>query len=236
MDMYTELADIADQYIDEHRSRVDLMVGEVLSQTRPNNIDDNDLRWWAWIMHSILDDLVEGLPLKERLVVLQKQMNAVRTVRTDGLVERADARIDVLAAEIRARVSEAKVGSISDEDVITAVEQAVERAITEFVTKDLDTIMSMFDRLFMEMAGAQVPNRRWFYDGPQDKRNREFCADVLAERKAYTDSEVDNLNNHPSLHVYVPPNVKTLCGGYGCRHQFTPITQETAKKRGIRWD
>jgi hypothetical protein len=36
---------------------------------------------------------------------------------------------------------------------------------------------------------------KWKYAGPQDSKNRSFCAEMLKLNKIYTREEIDNLNN-----------------------------------------
>ena len=36
---------------------------------------------------------------------------------------------------------------------------------------------------------------KWKYEGPQDSKNRDFCAKMLKAGKLYTRAEIDNLNN-----------------------------------------
>jgi hypothetical protein len=83
----------------------------------------------------------------------------------------------------------------------------------------------VWQRTVLETVSEEMGEVKWTYDGPQDDKNRPFCADMKQANKAYTRAEIEELNNHPLLATYVPPNVFLECGGYGCRHMFVPVRQ-----------
>ena len=71
----------------------------------------------------------------------------------------------------------------------------------------------------------------WRYSGPQDSKNREFCADMLDLKKLYTRAEIENLNN--DMETY-NTNVWKYKGGWyhnpstgvnepQCRHTWKQI-------------
>jgi hypothetical protein len=235
-EMFEELALVADTFLEAELARVEALTARLLEEASAEEIERNEMTWWLLIIHSILDDVVERLPLDRRRLIIERGMNVTGGyVPVEEIVGRSYARIDLLAASMRARVAEGKVGGLLGEDLLNAIEQALGRSISEFI-RDLDTSMTMYDRLYMQAIANGMEKRLWEYAGPRDPKNRDFCREVLDARRAYTDEGVDQLNEHPSLHAYVPPNVRTLCGGYGCRHVFVPVTEAQAKKEGLEWD
>lgn len=234
--MYEELAQIADEFLTAELARVDDITRQFLSQATTEDVENNELLWWLMIVHQILDDIVTRLPFDQRQQVLAQGTGAERIqVPVERIIQRVTARVDVLATTLRARVEEGKIGGLLGESLIDSIVDTLTLQITAFI-QELDTALSLYDRLFLARVGKEMKSPLWVYAGPRDNRNRPFCRAVLDERRAYTEAEIDTLNDHPLLHSYVPPNVRTLCGGYGCRHVFAPITTAQAQKEGLAWD
>jgi len=233
--MFEALALSADAFLEKELGRVDDLTQRILDEATAEDIEKNEITWWLLIIHSILDDVIERMPFDRRRQLLEEGMKGSAEVPVEEIVSRSYARIDLVAASIRARVAEGKIGGLLGEDLIEAIEQALSKGIADFI-RDLDTSLTMYDRLFMASLAEGMDNHRWQYAGPRDLKNRLFCAEVLDAKQAYTDNGVEELNNHPSLHPYVSPNVRTLCGGYGCRHVFVPVTRTQAEKEGLQWD
>jgi hypothetical protein len=231
--MFEDLARVSDVFLEEELARVSALVQAILDSAYSSDIDTNELAWWILLMHSVLDNIVTRLPLDRRRQILEEGMKtSVSEIPIEAIVARENARIEMVASSLRLRIAEGKIGGFMEEDLLKAVEQALNKGITDFI-QGLDTSLSVYDRLFMQQVANQQGEHLWVYDGPLDQRNRAFCREILLERSAYTDAGVDELNSRPSLHSYVPPNVKTLCGGYGCRHMFLPITKEKAASMGL---
>lgn len=234
-EMFAALALIADNFLEDSLSRVETLVHMGLDELQDGDIEENDLQRWLVIIHFLLDDFFEQVPFGQRQVVLEHGLqvtNVVVPLRT--LSERFHARVEQVAAAIRVRVAEGKLGGLLGEDLLESIQQAVAKQVRDFIW-DLDTLMSVYDRLFMRQVTAQVDDARWAYDGPRDSRNRVFCRSVLDQKQTFDERGIEKLNLHPDLHAYVPPNVMTLCGGYGCRHMFVPVTKEQAQIRGLQW-
>lgn len=64
----------------------------------------------------------------------------------------------------------------------------------------------------------------FLYDGPDDKKNRPFCAAHVG--RVYSLSRIRRMNNGQGL------SVEAFCGGFGCRHRHSPISLEDALAEG----
>lgn len=58
---------------------------------------------------------------------------------------------------------------------------------------------------------------RYKYDGPQDFKNRSFCAQILAFDRLYTEEEIKNGLSNPEFGNY---SIFDYKGSYGCRHRW----------------
>lgn len=56
---------------------------------------------------------------------------------------------------------------------------------------------------------------RYEYSGPQDSKNRSFCAEILALNRIYTEEEIKNGLSNPEFGNY---SIWDYKGSYGCRH------------------
>lgn len=236
-ELFARLGAISDAWLEEQLGRVEGITEAVLAEMTEQDLEDADLMWWVALLTSLFEPVVLQLPLDARARAIQGfygaplQTSAFR----DKVWARMDGVIQLEAARLHSRAEDARVGDALGEDFVLASAAAVQRAV-ENVIRETDTAMSMFDRLAFAAAGARAPGaRRWAYDGPRDSRNRPFCAAVLDAKQTYDDAGVEALNRHPLLHRYVPPNVKTLCGGFGCRHVFISLSREEAEQRGLKW-
>ncbi len=103
------------------------------------------------------------------------------------------------------------------------------------IRTELNTAFSSFNRAATVLKAVDLfgPNPRFIYLGPDDKVTRPFCDQVLAgnvssefgnvpdrEIPIYSLSEINQLNNGQSL------SVLTSGGGFNCRHDWRPVTEE----------
>jgi len=58
---------------------------------------------------------------------------------------------------------------------------------------------------------------RYKYDGPQDSKNRSFCARILTLDRIYTEEEIKNGLSNPEFGNY---SIWDYKGSYGCRHRW----------------
>lgn len=127
------------------------------------------------------------------------------------------------------------VGNLAAKAQIMAASGRVEgfRATAhEFFASEMRTLVDIFqntllmwERLVLDKIAENFKNEpKFLYMGPQDKRNREFCREIV-NTPPRTRAEIELLNEHPALHYYVPPNVFVMCGGHNCRHLWVPVAQ-----------
>jgi len=223
-ELWAELAGISDSFLEEAESVVPLLADKILRELNPESDEDlvNLGFWLALLLELIEENLIKRVPLDQRAEALTQQFGQ-QVVDTSPLIAQMRSNVGVMAAHVTTKTSEAIMNQKRGEELIQAIEKAIESGLADFV-RSLDTSMSMYDRLFMEEVGRGGTGV-WRYAGPSDARNRPFCGAIVRNKILYTDSGIEKLNNHPLLHSYVPPNVKMLCGGYNCRHVWVPVTR-----------
>lgn len=77
----------------------------------------------------------------------------------------------------------------------------------------------------MDGAASTGLDYVYVYIGPSDGKTRPFCKGLLG--KAYTSSSMSRLNNGAGLPV------REYCGGYNCRHSWSPMVRAEARRDGI---
>jgi hypothetical protein len=70
---------------------------------------------------------------------------------------------------------------------------------------------------------------RFKYFGPQDDKNREFCADMMASNRVYREEDIDNLTNGTENPEFGNYDIFLWRGSFNCRHQWVKLTY---KKEG----
>jgi len=58
---------------------------------------------------------------------------------------------------------------------------------------------------------------RYSYDGPEDEKNRTFCAQIIGLNRIYTEEEIKNGLSNPEFGNY---SIFDYKGSYGCRHRW----------------
>lgn len=97
------------------------------------------------------------------------------------------------------------------------------------VETEVNTLLSGFSRTVSAKKAAEFELGLFLYYGPDDKITRDFCEELLNESPPiYTLEEIEAMDNDQGL------DVLTNCGGYNCRHQWIPITEEKALELGYK--
>jgi hypothetical protein len=92
---------------------------------------------------------------------------------------------------------------------------------------ELQTSLQGFNRSVVVGEAKELGFDLYLYIGPDDNLTRPFCNDVLSkDPPIYTLDEIDSLDNEQGLAVI------TYGGGYNCRHQWRPVSEETARELG----
>lgn len=94
---------------------------------------------------------------------------------------------------------------------------------------EVDTMLSGFSRTVTANKASELGLDLFIYIGPDDKITRDFCDEVLSkDPPIYTREEISAMDNGQGLDAII------YCGGYNCRHQWAPISEEEARNMG--WD
>lgn len=95
------------------------------------------------------------------------------------------------------------------------------------IQTELNTAIQGFSRAVTAGKAKDLGFDLFIYIGPDDDVTRDFCESVLSkDPPIYTADEIDSLDNGQGL------SVMTFGGGYNCRHQWRPITEEAARALG----
>ena len=77
----------------------------------------------------------------------------------------------------------------------------------------------------LKKSFLDTPNHlvRYQYVGPEDERNRDFCAEVLALDLIYRKEDINMMSfraENPDFGYY---SIFDYCGSYGCRHDWDEL-------------
>ena len=97
-------------------------------------------------------------------------------------------------------------------DLVQRLESSEGRQLTEVKTR-----ISQYGRSITAAAADQAGLDHYLYTGPRDGLTRPFC-------KALIDLVVDDQQMR-KLRTGQGRSVKTSCGGYNCRHSWSPVTE-----------
>ena len=91
------------------------------------------------------------------------------------------------------------------------LESSEGRQLTEVKTR-----ISTFGRTITAKIADEVGLEHYLYTGPKDGLTRPFCKALI--NKVVDEKQMRKLRNGQGL------SVKTSCGGYNCRHSWSPVT------------
>lgn len=96
---------------------------------------------------------------------------------------------------------------------------------------EVNTQLATFSRTITANKAQELGFELMIYLGPDDKITRDFCKDLLdKDPPIYTIEEINKMDNGQGL------SVLTSGGGYNCRHQWRPISEERAREMGWQPD
>lgn len=230
-----------DAEIDAYLAAVEEDVSLVFGRFLAGISDDPRSITWDILFLALMDAgvarVVDVMPWGSRARGVARLAPDVREDSTRGLETARDELTRNLNEKLRTTLGEAadtasrmrlegKTSGFRD-----VLDNDLGKAIITGVIDALSNTLLAWERIVLE---AVAPNDAVYqYAGPVDKRNREFCAAIAPMKVARTRSAIEDLNAHPLLHWYVPPNVFTYCGGVNCRHIWIPMTRATAAARGL---
>lgn len=95
------------------------------------------------------------------------------------------------------------------------------------IRTEVETSIATFNRTITVNKAIELGFKLFVYLGPDDNVTRDFCKRVLDKNPPiYTIDEINDMDNDQGLPVF------SAGGGYNCRHQWRPISEETARARG----
>jgi hypothetical protein len=113
---------------------------------------------------------------------------------------------------------------IPTEIIKSDLELQLERATGRQLT-DIKTQISEYGRSTTAIASAAAGLEHYLYTGPRDGITRPFC-DVLINL-VVDEKQMNKLNNNQGRPVRI------ACGGYNCRHSWSPITESFIEAAGL---
>lgn len=108
-------------------------------------------------------------------------------------------------------------------DLAELTETATPRTISNIKT-ELNTSTIAFSRAITQKKANDLGLTHYLYVGPNDKITRPFCKARVG--KVFTWEEIKKWDNGQGLPATI------YCGGYNCRHDLRPITEERARALG----
>lgn len=92
---------------------------------------------------------------------------------------------------------------------------------------ELNTLLAGFARSVTVGKAKELGFELFEYLGPDDDVTRPFCERVLdKDPPIYTREEISEMDNEQGLDVFA------YGGGYNCRHDWSPISEEKAREQG----
>jgi len=131
----------------------------------------------------------------------------------------------VVTTEIRGAFDDALFGRSTLSDLSNVVDAKLNK-LNAWGYTIASTGVSGFDRTATAEFADELGIEYFQYFGVKDKKNRDFCAAILAGRHPNTGEphknywhkdEIETLDNGHRL------NVRTYGGGYNCRHVWQPV-------------
>lgn len=228
-------------FVDRVSRELDKAMREHFRNIRGEDPTDESL-YQALVRSGINVDLarmpIDGVLRRTAALLREAGHNITNEALTAALGAERARMVAYMRAEARAGFEQARArilqGVQSNGRVEAEVLEQAEKVFADYMHQRVSVAVMVWQRLVVEVAARDVLKGQdwlWEYVGIRDTRNREFCASVLDMKRVFDDEQVQELNDHPDLHNYVPPNVRTLCGGYGCRHLFLPVSPAEAGAR-----
>lgn len=170
--------------------------------------------------------------LQTDLIERSGKTNIFANIDTKAIETLINFDVDRVTSTLKAHVDDTRAvlmravltGEELDAEAITGRSNSV---ATYRIATELNTSVAMFDRTVTAEVGKELGFDLWEYLGPMDSITRPFCEEVLSkDPPIYTTEEVEAMDNEQGLPVM------SSGGGYNCRHQWRPISEEAARAKG----
>lgn len=143
-------------------------------------------------------------------------VEALATFDFEQLANEIDLTVDELRSVAMRKVMGAEEVDLSDD-----IEGVSDRA-SRYGETTLRTALAGMNRSMTLSKSEELGLELFVYLGPDDEVTRPFCEARVG--KVWTRQEIDEWDNGQDLDAAI------YCGGYNCRHQLSPISEEDAEK------
>lgn len=196
--MAARVADVEAQALDALREAVQRLASGKATAARVERVGDVLTSGYDAILQGVMDELTREMAEWEiPTQAMQETVAAIRRAR-DHL--RSD--VDRLRREAL------------DADDLSA-------ALAKFASDGMalvDTGILAAERATSLAQAESVGIRHWLFDGPQDGRTRDFCAEHVG--KSHTSEQLAALENDVG-----PQPASVYGGGWNCRHRWVPLDE-----------
>jgi hypothetical protein len=230
-----------DKAVDAFAARFETWIGRAIRRVL-SKTDFEDFRESAAALTSMMESLKRA-GLNDRIAEIEDLYGEELVTLKDKFADLASAKeiqtaVDFDTAEqlvqFRARKAvtdvEQYVGSFSvrvlDQVVIgggvdlDAISETLDSRLVSNIRTELRTELAVFQRTITKQVGDELGVELYAYVGPTDKIIRDFCKSRVG--KVFSVEEIKAMDNGQGLDVF------TSGGGYNCRHDWRPVTQEIA--------
>lgn len=114
-----------------------------------------------------------------------------------------------------------------EEPDFAAVHEKFGAPLARNIETETTTLLQSFSRSVTVGKARELGFTLMIYVGPDDKVTRPFCDSLLAkDPPIYAMEEIERMDNGQGL------DVLSYGGGYNCRHDWRPISEESARELG----
>lgn len=143
-----------------------------------------------------------------------------------------DFDVDKIASHVKADAEDLKATLMrsvlipGEKDLFEIVEGRL-GSLEGNLNTEMQTMVQAFSRTVTAKKAEDLGFNLMIYLGPDDKITRPFCRKLLGKDPAiYTLDEIKGMSNGQDLPVL------QYAGGYKCRHQWRPVSEERARELG----
>ena len=172
----------------------------------------------------IRDSMLKGLTAVgiDQPASIQPELDFLQAQTANAIFE------DVIAPDFKSAIRSSLVAmtqniplAIVKSNLQTRLERSTGRQLTEIKTQ-----ISEYGRSITATAAAAADLDLYLYTGPNDGITRPFCKRLI--NLVVDESQMNKLNNGQGK------SVKTSCGGYNCRHSWSPITESFVEAADLK--
>lgn len=221
----TPFDDILEGYGTDLRTALIKML-EARRARLPRDFNKDDA--WEMLRDAGIDAFFVEDKLRDLLregVGLRGSMDARTSKIASGILRDWSVELVGVADELQSNLTDLVKRIVREPHNFSQITSEVERITGAFrgrATTIATTSLSQAQRAFVVESAKNLPTQGepfFGYDGP-NLNTRPFCASLVG--KAFTKKQISRLDNGQGL------DVLTSCGGWNCRHSWTPLPDEAA--------